>query len=279
MAGFAVPGQTTGKTYRPDAGSYMSDSEYQAWRYSQARAGTPGQYPRTPNPQAPSGTSTLYPGGTQPQPNPVPTYPLAGLRTAGLGYPSASTPASDFNDLLEAQREQQRQLDLINAQARASATASGTNATQAHTADLESMRESAKLQAEAEARRWGMFGGGGSAQVAPIAPIDTSAARAAEFARAKDRSGQMARGALNSLYDLMAATGRSGSNIEAGGAAGVLGGAAGELGDLSREQTIQNLGIGERQASENYQGQIAQRGQDLNRLQSLMGLITARGLY
>ena len=284
MAGMTVPGSTTGKTYRPDAGSYMSDSEYQAWRYKQAGAGTiPGAYPKTPAgglyPGSPE--TTLYPNTPSPTaPSGYPTGPLGGLRTAGPGYPPAASPTSEFDALLEAQREQQRQLDLINATAKASATASGTNTQQANTANLEQMREGARLQAEAEARRWAMIGGGGgAAQVAPVAPIDTSAARAAQFAREKDRSGQMARGALNSLYDLMAATGRAGSSIEAGGAAGVLGGAAGRLGDLSREQYIQDLGIGEKQASEQYQGRITQRGQDIDRMNSLLGLVTARGLY
>jgi len=149
-------------------------------------------------------------------------------------------------------------------------------------AEAERLRLQAQLQADAEARRWAMFSstpGGSAPTVQYGAGGDDAAARAAAFARAKDQSGQIARSSLDSLYGLMAATGRAGSPIEAGEASKVLQWTAGDLGNLTREQYIQDLLGGANRASEVYRGGIAQRGQDLAARQSLLGLITSRGLY
>ena len=147
----------------------------------------------------------------------------------------------------------------------------------------EADRRRAALQADAESRRWAMFGlnnpAGASPGIQYGAGGDDAAARAAAFARAKDQSGQISRSALDSLQGLMAATGRAGSPIEAGLSSNILSGTAGDLGELTREQYIQDLMGGANRATEIYRGGITQRGQDLANRQSLMGLITAGGLY
>ena len=153
----------------------------------------------------------------------------------------------------------------------------------------QSMEQSAALQAQAEQRRLGYLSqlqAAGGAGVSPVqyggaGGADGTAARDAIFARAKDKAGQIARASLNALRNVMGERGLSGSSIEGLQQAGVVGAAGSELGDVNREQMIQDLN---RQAEIQdlvYQGGIAQRGQTLaaNRPESLLGLITARGLY
>ena len=113
---------------------------------------------------------------------------------------------------------------------------------------------------------------------------DGSSARDAVFARAKDKAGQIARASLNALRNVMGERGLSGSSIEGLQQAGVVGAAGSELGDVNREQMIQDLNRQAEIEDLTYQGGVQQRGQDIaamrqNSPESLLGLISARGLY
>lgn len=132
-------------------------------------------------------------------------------------------------------------------------------------------------------------GGGSQGGVAPV-EYDTpglEAANAASFAREKDKIGQMGRGAVNSLTNLMSSSGLSGGGYEQKGLADIVGGTQGQLGDVTREQTIQDLATNRNTANMNYQGGIQQRGQTLQdqqaraqmQKQALMQLFSMGGIY
>ena len=152
--------------------------------------------------------------------------------------------------------------------------------------ESEADRRRAGLQTEAEQRRLGYLSqlgaGAGAAPVThPGLEGSAEAAREASFARAKDRAGSIARASLTSLRNIMGERGVSGSSIEGLRSAGIVGAAGSELGDVNREQLIQDLNRQAEIQDLAYQGGIQQRGQTLaaNNPQSLMSLITARGLY
>lgn len=151
--------------------------------------------------------------------------------------------------------------------------------------DLARMDKQAALAKEAEARRTALFhslagkihgihGGPGGGP-----DPNEQAARDAAFAREKDRIGQIGRGALDSLTNLYSERGVSGGGYEQAGIADLLGNVQGGLGDVAREQTLQDLGRAQQVGDRNYAGAITQRGQNMNYLQSLMGLLNAGGLY
>lgn len=108
-------------------------------------------------------------------------------------------------------------------------------------------------------------GGGGSSPVQGVAPVDTSGAERAAFARAKDQTGQAATGAMAGLRSALGGRGMLGSGGESRGIQSIAGRGLGELGDVSRQQAIDASGLAERTATTNYQGGIAQRGQDVTK--------------
>lgn len=119
------------------------------------------------------------------------------------------------------------------------------------------------------------FGGSGSAIGGGMSPQE-QAARAAAFARAKEQAGGTARAAMTGLQGAMdnrGLTGSTGSGLESGGMADIMGGAAGAVNDTTREQLISDLNRYSGIADETYQGNITQRGQDLQQRQALLGLI------
>lgn len=106
-------------------------------------------------------------------------------------------------------------------------------------------------------------GGGGTSTSHPqLAPVDTSAAQAATFARAKDQVGQTASGALTGLRSALGGRGMLGSGLEERGTAAAATSAAGELGDVSRQAAITKAGLDNQNATTNFQGAITERGQD-----------------
>ena len=104
----------------------------------------------------------------------------------------------------------------------------------------------------------------GASRAPDIQMPDFDEANANAFARAKDRSGGLARSNITSLNDALAAMGMLGSGAHVEGTRKAIADSMGELGDVNREQAIQ----GSERASEfvrtKYQGDIAQRGQDIN---------------
>jgi len=268
MAGWSPQPPQEDRQYYPNTGQVMTRAEYQAWVAAQqaaeeSRYASSGQKAAHARQRAASdvgsmgGTATVGPSGETSYEIGGPAGSLAGLRASASGKASSGVGVSDAVSRAQMLEDEQRHL----------------------TQEAEAEKRRAGLQTEAEQRRFAMFGGNQSqARVQPSA-VDTSAQRAAVFARAKDQAGQIARSSLNSLYDLMAATGRSGSNIEAGMSTNLLGDTAGGLGNVTREQAIQDAQMAQRGAETAYQGDITQRGQDLSRMQSLMSLITQRGIY
>lgn len=100
-------------------------------------------------------------------------------------------------------------------------------------------------------------------------------ARAAAFAREKDTIGNTTRSALNALSGQMSERGFLGSGYENQGVGRIISGGQGQLGDVAREQTIQDLNRAREAGNLRYQGDITQRGQDLQRQQSILALLNA----
>lgn len=121
----------------------------------------------------------------------------------------------------------------------------------------------------------GSNGQGGGNFVAPIQPdvAGETAAQNTALARAKDIAGSTGRAALNSLQDVMGGRGITGSGLAANGAGGVINQAAGQIGDVNRGQLIQAMQLARERASQNYTGQIAQRGQNLGAMSGLIGAL------
>ncbi len=105
----------------------------------------------------------------------------------------------------------------------------------------------------------------GGATVPHVAHVDTSEAQRAAFARAKDQTGEVARGALTGLRSALGGAGGAGFQRTAGNIAAR---GLGELGNVSRQQAIESAGLAEREGNTNYTGDIAQRGQSIGEAQS-----------
>ncbi len=122
-------------------------------------------------------------------------------------------------------------------------------------------------------------GGGASfVPVASIAPVDTTAAQSAAFARAKDQVGQTSAGALAGLRSSLASHGMLGSGSESRGTAAVVNAGQGQLGDVSRQQAIDSAANAQRTAEFNATGGITQRGQDIASADTQRGQdVTQRG--
>ena len=126
----------------------------------------------------------------------------------------------------------------------------------------------------------GAAGGGGYSGAAGggIAGQE-DAARQAAFARAKDQAGLIGRSAVNSLQNVMGGRGLVGSSIGGQQAAGVINQGATQLGDVNREQAIQDLQNARQRASEQYQGAITQRGQNLGLVSGAIGGLLGSRAY
>jgi hypothetical protein len=105
---------------------------------------------------------------------------------------------------------------------------------------------------------------------------DISGAQNAAWLRAKDRTANTYRGALNALQNQMVTRGVEGGGIEAANTRGILGQGAGELSDVAREQAINDIATQMDIAKTKYQGGITQRGQNVSLAPSLLGLFSAR---
>ncbi len=102
------------------------------------------------------------------------------------------------------------------------------------------------------------------------------AARAAAFGRAKDQTGLITRGAVDSLRSLYAGSGNAGAQRQ--GLENIVESGAGRLGEFTRDQLMSDLAREAEVSDMTYQGGITQRGQDINRpfnpqLQALISLM------
>lgn len=144
----------------------------------------------------------------------------------------------------------------------------------------------AKLNSEAQDKLLGAIptitgASGSSASVqypGGVSPQQSQAAVEAEFARSKDKAGQIAKSAITGLSDSMAGRGLQGSGIEGEEMAKIINGQAGGLSDLNREQAIQGLQYQTHANDMQYQGDITQRAQNMGLTQSLLGLLRSGGV-
>jgi hypothetical protein len=116
-----------------------------------------------------------------------------------------------------------------------------------------------------------------SPRVADMPMPDRTAAEAATFGRAKDRVGRATQGLLKSVRNQFSSRGLSGSSLEGDQIGGALMAGHGQLGDTIRDQAIEGLNRSYDVLDKNYQGNIAQRGQDLSqeaqRRESILALV------
>lgn len=127
--------------------------------------------------------------------------------------------------------------------------------------------------------------GGGAGGGAAVTMPDTSAATGAAFARGKDQAGSTARAAVNALNDEMGSANMLGSGQEGTQLRQITEHAAAGSNELTREQAIQDATNANDNARMTYQGNITQRGQDINaqqqaaqrQQQMVQGLISALG--
>lgn len=135
----------------------------------------------------------------------------------------------------------------------------------------------------------GLVGGGAipgaGGGVGPMAMQDTSAADNAQLARTKDVVGKQSAGALRGLRETLGARGMLGSGLESHGVEAITEAGQGQQGEVARQQQIDNSNRTQHTAEMNYQGQIAQRGQDIQAASAaaqrnqtvLLGLLNALG--
>jgi hypothetical protein len=107
------------------------------------------------------------------------------------------------------------------------------------------------------------------------------AARAAAFARAKDRAGQTALSSLTALQNVLNSRGLFGSTEEARLSQGAMQGGANVINEFTRDELMTDLNRAAEISDRNYAGDITQRGQDAAAKQSLLALINqaSAGLY
>lgn len=145
-----------------------------------------------------------------------------------------------------------------------------------------------KYNTEAEKRMFGYISGygtrGGSAPnisrtSGPIAEKE-AAAWAAAFGRAKDQAANVAQSALAGLRNTLARRGfGAGGGFADMKTAEALSPAANQLNEFGREQYIQDLNSAQQNANLEYSGGITQRGQTLQNIPQLLGLIRAGTIY
>lgn len=103
----------------------------------------------------------------------------------------------------------------------------------------------------------------GAGRVAHVAAPDLTKANDAAFARAKDKQGAINTASLTSLRSVLGGRNLLGSGAEYRGTSGIAQRGMGELGQVNRDNAMRDATAAENSASQNYQGDITQRGQDL----------------
>lgn len=207
------------------------------------------------------------PGGGYPQSGPGSSYSVD-----SSGHSSyTATP-----NLAPQQADLQRQQTQLEGQIAADAAGKGNQYTQEQATQKEGLGEKA-FGSQLTALQPYLTGSAGMAPQVTMGGAQMSpqeqAARAAAFARAKDQAGQTAVAGLQSQRDEIAARGMQGSTVEQQGIGDQIAGAAGGINHFTGEQLINDLNRYAGIADETYQGNITQRGQDLQSRQALLGLL------
>lgn len=124
----------------------------------------------------------------------------------------------------------------------------------------------------------GLGSSDGPAAVKPVAPVDLTSANSAAFATAKDQAAQTARASLDALSGELASRGMGGAGYEAGQIGGNLSREANTIGAASRAEAINEASLRADENKTNYEGSIAQRGQDISAAgQRLSAGVATRG--
>lgn len=105
-----------------------------------------------------------------------------------------------------------------------------------------------------------------------LSPVDTSAADAAQFARAKDQVGEITRSSLVGLRSSLGGRGQLGGGGELRGTARLMEKGAGALGNVARDQAIENVTNERSRALAQFQGDLTMRGQNLSAQQASAAL-------
>ena len=192
----------------------------------------------------------------------------------GAGYTVNPYGSVSYDNAAQQQRQTQQSAGQI------------ANQTATHQAGLASdaANQAADLQRQQDARRLASIQGltnsfnSGGGTVPPREgggfDADESAARMAALGRAKDTIGAASRGAVDSLRDAYGGSGNSGAQRQ--GMENIMAGGLGEMSDFALEQMLQDFARSGQISDRNYQGNITQRGQDIQAQQSkqqiLMGL-------
>lgn len=267
--------------YRPDAGSALTDAQYAAWQHTQQLTHAQDFSNIGTNAQSKLGTEQFQ-------------HQL-GLQESGQ-QSAAQLQASQ----LQAAKDKQAQAEAAAAGLQKSGFAGQmdlqTNAnnaslasqTQHEKAGSDLLNQQAGLQAKADLAHQASIdalmkqftgptvAGAGQDFVDP-GLAQESTANAAAFARAKDQAGQIGRSSVTALQNVGAARGfRSGSGITNSAVGQAINQGATQLGDVNREQAITGATLARQRASEQYQGRIAQRGQNMNLAGSVAGLMNTR---
>lgn len=165
-------------------------------------------------------------------------------------------------------------------------TGQGTLSPQAYEQQQQSQLE-AMLANQSFAYRLGLMqpytgAGAGHVDWQTSAGNQEDAARAAAFARAKDLAGKNAMAGFQSLrnaFDQAGLTGSNGPELMSGAMGNLMGLTGNSVNEFIREQLMQDLNHSADVAKTRYGGDITQRGQDLQRQQSILGLLSAGRLY
>ncbi len=99
--------------------------------------------------------------------------------------------------------------------------------------------------------------------VPTLAPVDTSAATAAEYGRAKDKVGLETSGALAGLRSTLGGRGMLGSGAESRGTQKVINEGQQGLSEVDAAQAGKAADLAKQEATTNFEGGIAERGQTL----------------
>jgi len=160
-------------------------------------------------------------------------------------------------------------------------SAAQTRQTNQQTADLQAAADARKLQTlQGLMAQYGGAGRDAAPSLVQHRGIgvngDEEAARAAAFGRAKDQSGEINRGALDTLRSLYAGSGNVGAQRQ--GMENIVASGARDLNEFTRDQLMADLQREGEVSDMMYQGGITQRGQDINRpfnpqLQALISLM------
>lgn len=268
-----------GKTYRPDMGGYFSDAEYNSLKNENAQpnavSGMGGGVGASRGVGSVSGINATVGGGSYPDPSMTSRFaPTNPYQLSPVGTQQAQNAAhqesfgSNFSGgtNIDQPAYEGQQSQILGEQLGEKAGQAGLGLDEQKLAMLK--------------QQFPQFFTPSSAATVPTP--DIAGAEAAALARAKDYAGQNALASLRAVQNAMdqrGLTGSVGPDLESGLTSSVLSGAAGNIGDVIRQGVINAPNVAVAQGNENLAANAQKIAQNNNMLASVMGLISAGGLY